>query len=417
MRSLRRSLTSAFLFAALPLAICGAGISPAAAQNTWVGTWAAAPFAGNNPNGTTGGDAASGSTVRETVHVSLGGSSLRVILTNEFGKESLTIGGAQSALPAPNNAPDGAIVPASAKPLTFSGSASVTIPPGALVVSDAVAFPLRPLSDLSVSLYLPQQPLSVISVHGFADTTNYLAEGNMLSAETLSATKKIYSWNFLKGVDVLADRDAGAIVTFGDSITDGALSTRDKNARWPDVLAARLAANKATARLGVLNEGIGGNRVLHDNTGPSALARLDRDVLAQSGVKYLILMESINDIGHAADPVKPYDIVSAEDLIAGFSQIARRAHTHGIKVIGATLTPYVGAKYQSPAGEVMRQAVNQWIRTTKELDGVVDFDKATVDPANPGVFLPAYDSGDHLHPKDAGYKAMGDAIDLKLFTR
>ena len=417
MRSLRRSLTSAFLFAALPLAICGAGISPAAAQNTWVGTWAAAPFAGNNPNGTTGGDAASGSTVRETVHVSLGGSSLRVILTNEFGKESLTIGGAQIALPAPNNAPDGAIVPASAKPLTFSGSASVTIPPGALVVSDAVAFPLRPLSDLSVSLYLPQQPLSVISVHGFADTTNYLAEGNMLSAETLSATKKIYSWNFLKGVDVLADRDAGAIVTFGDSITDGALSTRDKNARWPDVLAARLAANKATARLGVLNEGIGGNRVLHDNTGPSALARLDRDVLAQSGVKYLILMESINDIGHAADPVKPYDIVSAEDLIAGFSQIARRAHTHGIKVIGATLTPYVGAKYQSPAGEVMRQAVNQWIRTTKELDGVVDFDKATVDPANPGVFLPAYDSGDHLHPKDAGYKAMGDAIDLKLFTR
>ena len=417
MRSLRRSLTSAFLFAALPLAICGAGISPAAAQNTWVGTWAAAPFAGNNPNGTTGGDAASGSTVRETVHVSLGGSSLRVILTNEFGKESLTIGGEQIALPAPNNAPDGAIVPASAKPLTFSGSASVTIPPGALVVSDAVAFPLRPLSDLSVSLYLPQQPLSVISVHGFADTTNYLAEGNMLSAETLSATKKIYSWNFLKGVDVLADRDAGAIVTFGDSITDGALSTRDKNARWPDVLAARLAANKATARLGVLNEGIGGNRVLHDNTGPSALARLDRDVLAQSGVKYLILMESINDIGHAADPVKPYDIVSAEDLIAVFSQIARRAHTHSIKVIGATLTPYVGAKYQSPAGEVMRQAVNQWIRTTKELDGVVDFDKATVDSANPGVFLPAYDSGDHLHPKDAGYKAMGDAIDLKLFTR
>jgi lysophospholipase L1-like esterase len=370
-------------------------------------------MAGNNPNGTTGGDSATGSTVRETVHVSLGGSTVRVILTNEFGKESLTIGGAQIALPAP----DGAIVPSSAKPLTFSGRASVTIPPGALEISDAVAFPLKPLSDLSVSVYLPQQPLSVISVHGFADTTNYLAEGNMLSAETLSATKKIYSWNFLKGVDVLADRDAAAIVTFGDSITDGALSTRDKNARWPDVLAARLAANKATAHFGVLNEGIGGNRVLHDGTGPSALARLDRDVIAQSGVKYLILMESINDIGHAADPVKPYDIVSAEDLIAGFSQIARRAHTHGIKVIGATLTPYVGAKYQSPAGEVMRQAVNQWIRTTKELDGVVDFDKATVDPAHPGVFLPAYDSGDHLHPKDAGYKAMGDAIDLKLFPR
>jgi lysophospholipase L1-like esterase len=169
--------------------------------------------------------------------------------------------------------------------------------------------------------------------------------------------------------------------------------------------------------MGVLNEGIGGNRILHDNAGPSALARFDRDVIAQAGVKYVIILESINDIGHAQDPKKPYDVVSAQDLIAGFSQMARRAHTHGIKVFGATLTPYVGAGYASPAGEVERQAVNQWIRTTKELDGVVDFDKVTTDPANPGVFLPAYDSGDHLHPGDAGYKAMGDAIDLKLLTK
>jgi lysophospholipase L1-like esterase len=239
----------------------------------------------------------------------------------------------------------------------------------------------------------------------------------VLSAEKLTATKKIYSWNFLKGVDVQAEREAGSIVAFGDSITDGAKSTRDTNTRWPDVLAARLAANKATAHLGVLNQGIGGNRILHDNTGPSALARFDRDVIAQAGVKYVIILEAINDIGHAADPKKPYDIVSADDLIAGFSQMARRAHTHGIKVIGATLTPYIGAGYQSPAGEAMRQAVNQWIRTTKELDGVVDFDKATADPAHPGVFLPADDSGDHLHPNDAGYKAMGEAIDLKLFAR
>jgi len=404
--------TALFSVVLLP-ALLAANVSPAAAQTTWVGTWATAPMVGNNPNGTTGGDSATGSTLRETVHVSLGGSTVRVILTNEFGKESLTLGGAQIALPAP----DGAIVPASAKPLTFSGSASVTIPPGALVVSDAVAFHLKPLSDLSVSLYLPQQPLSVLSLHPFGDTTNYLAEGNMLSAETLTATKKVYSWNFLKGVDVLAERDADSVVAFGDSITDGAHSARDKNARWPDVLAARLAANKATAHMGVLNEGIGGNRILHDNAGPSALARFDRDVIAQAGVKYVIILESINDIGHAQDPKKPYDVVSAQDLIAGFSQMARRAHTHGIKVFGATLTPYVGAGYASPAGEVERQAVNQWIRTTKELDGVVDFDKVTTDPANPGVFLPAYDSGDHLHPGDAGYKAMGDAIDLKLLTK
>ena len=187
----------------------------------------------------------------------------------------------------------------------------------------------------------------------------------------------------------------------------------------PTCSPARLAANKKTAKLGVLNQGIGGNRVLHDNTGPSALARFDRDVIAQTGVKYLVIMESINDIGHAADPdaAKRFDIITADDLIAGFTQMARRAHTHSIKVFGATLTPYVGAKYQSPEGEAMRQAVNQWIRTTKELDGVIDFDKVTTDPAHPGVFLPAYDSGDHLHPKDEGYKAMGDSIDLKLFAK
>jgi len=238
-----------------------------------------------------------------------------------------------------------------------------------------------------------------------------------VTSATLTSPQKIYSWDFLKGVDVKADAASAAIVAFGDSITDGAHSTRDANARWPDVLAKRLAADKRTAKLGVLNEGIGGNRVLHDNTGPSALARLDRDVLSQDGVKYLILMEAINDIGHAADPVKPYDVVSADDLIAGYVQIVERAHAHGIKVIGATLTPYVGAKYQSPAGEVMRTTLNEWIRTSKLLDGVVDFDKATRDTANPGVFAATADSGDHLHPGDAGYKAMGESVDLKLFTK
>ncbi|HMF62897.1 MAG TPA: SGNH/GDSL hydrolase family protein, partial [Edaphobacter sp.] len=181
--------------------------------------------------------------------------------------------------------------------------------------------------------------------------------------------------------------------------------------------ARRLQANKKTAQLGVLNEGIGGNRVLHDNTGPNSLARFDRDVLAQTGVKYLIILEGINDIGHAQDPVKPYDVVTAEDLIVGLGQMAARAHAHGIKVYGATLTPYVGAKYSSPAGEKMRQAVNQWIRTSNQLDGFIDFDKAAQDPANPAVFSSTADSGDHLHPADAGYKAMGESIDLKLFTK
>jgi lysophospholipase L1-like esterase len=236
-----------------------------------------------------------------------------------------------------------------------------------------------------------------------------------VSTEKLDAPKTYFSWPILKGIDIKGSAESAAIVTFGDSITDGALSTRNANARWPDVLAKRLQADKKTANLGIINEGIGGNRVLHDVAGPSALARFDRDVLAQAGVKYLIIMESINDIGHAADPVKPYDVVSAEDIIFGLGQLAERARTHGIKVYGATLTPYGGAKYASPAGETMRTAVNNWIRTTKQLDGFIDFDKATQDPANPTVYLPANDSGDHLHPKDAGYKVMGEYIDLKLF--
>jgi len=202
-------------------------------------------------------------------------------------------------------------------------------------------------------------------------------------------------------VDVKVGASSASIVCLGDSITDGALSTRDANSRWPDLLARRLQGGKKTKDLGVLNQGIGGNRVLHDGTGPSALARFDRDVIAQAGVRYLVIMEGINDIGAAANPNQPHDVV--------------RAHAHGIKVIGATLTPYVGAKYASPAGESMREALNAWIRTSKQLDGVIDFEKATRDPASPNTFGAFADSGDHLHPKDAGYKAMADSIDLRLF--
>ena len=323
----------------------------------------------------------------------------------------MTIGAAHIALSRSGSD----ITLSSANALTFNGRPSITIPAGALAVSDPATVKLPPLSDLAVSIYLPTQPMHQVTLHSFADQTSYLAAGNVVGKETLEAPTEITSWPFLKGVDVKTTGDAASIVTFGDSITDGALSTRNANSRWPDLLARRLQANKKTAALGVLNQGIGGNRLLHDVTGPSALARFDRDVLAQAGVKYLVIMEGINDIGHAQDPVRPYDVVSADDLIGAYAQLAERAHTHGIKVYGATLTPYLGAKYASPAGEVMRQAVNQWIRTTNQLDGVIDFEKATQDPANPTVFLPADDSGDHLHPKDAGYKAMADSIDLRLF--
>jgi lysophospholipase L1-like esterase len=385
------------------------GSASAASPDHWVGTWATAPMAQDNHEEKVAAD----TTYREIVHVSIGGPAVRVILTNELGLDPLTIGAANVALSAGGSD----INPAASSPLTFNGRPSIVIPPGALVVSDPVNLKLPPTSNLAVSIFVPSQAIRQVSVHGFADQTNYTVSCNVTSAKSLDTPTEIFSWPFLKGVDVKADEKAAAIVTFGDSITDGAHSTRNANARWPDVLAARLQADKKTASLGVLNEGIGGNRVLHDDTGPSALARFDRDVLAQAGVKYLIIMESINDIGHAQDPRRPYDVVSADDLIAGLSQLATRAHTHGIKVFGATLTPYVGAGYSSPAGETMREAVNQWIRTTNQLDGVIDFDKVTSDPAKPTVFLPADDSGDNLPPGDAGYKAMGDSIDLKLFKK
>jgi lysophospholipase L1-like esterase len=405
----------AFISALMAFTLMTSASSPA--QKTtgdhWVGTWATSPMAAKNASGSLG--ATTGTTLREIAHVSIGGSQVRVVLSNEFGLESLTVDAAGIAL----RTSDSTVETSHAVPLMFGGRSSVVIPAGALVVSDAAILSVKPLSDVAVSLFLPAQPMAQMTRHGFADQTNYMVDGNMFTSATLIDPKKFYSWDFLKGIDVKANAGAASAVMFGDSITDGALSTRDKNARWPDVLAARLAGNSRTAKVGVLNEGIGGNRVLHDNTGPSALARFDRDVLSQAGVKYLVIMESINDIGHSADPdaTKRYDIISAEDLIVGFQQMATRAHLHGIKVYGATLTPYVGAKYQSPEGETIRRIINQWIRTTKDLDGFIDFDKVTADPANPGVFMPAYDSGDHLHPKDAGYKAMGESVDLKLFTK
>ena len=382
----------------------------AAAPDHWVGTWATSPVALPNPEGKYG---AADTTYREIVHISLGGDSARIILTNEFGLDSLTINSAFIALRTTGSEID----VTTARPLTFGGQTSIVIPPGALVVSDPAALKLPPLSDVAVSIFVPTQPMQQVTHHGFANQTSYTAPGNVAGAKSFDSPTEITTWPFLKGIDVRAGDKSSAIVAFGDSITDGARSSRDKNQRWPDVLASRLQADKKLRDLAVLNEGIGGNRVLHDVTGPSALARFDRDVLAQAGVKYLIILESINDIGHAQDPVKPYDVVSADDLIQGLSQLATRAHAHGIKVYGATLTPYVGAKYSSPAGEAMRQAVNHWIRTTNVLDGFIDFDKATQDPANPAVFSSTADGGDHLHPSDAGYKAMGESIDLKLLGK
>ncbi|MBW4038965.1 MAG: SGNH/GDSL hydrolase family protein [Acidobacteria bacterium] len=383
--------------------------NPSAAQSPdhWIGTWGAAPIAKVNKNN----DFSQDTTLRQTVHISLGGTPVRVTFTNELGTEPLTIGGANIAVAA---AP-GVINPKAAYPLTFNGHSAFTIPPGAVAVSDDVALNIPALSNLTITLFLPAQNISTITTHDLALQTNYFAPGNQLYASSLPDAHTNDSWRFLKNVEIESPVGA-SIVTFGDSITDGWRSTKDANNRWPDVLAQRLQDNRSTRDLAVLNEGIGGNRVLHDEFGPNALSRFDRDVIDQAGVEFLIILEGINDIGHAQDPVHPRDAITADELITGLSQLARRAHTHGIKVFGATLTPYMGAGYSSPAGETIRQAVNQWIRTTPDLDGVIDFDHVTRDPSNPSVFASAFDSGDHLHPGVAGYQSMGEAINLKLFT-
>jgi lysophospholipase L1-like esterase len=375
----------------------------------WVGTWATSPMQADGINIRL----FSGVTMREIVHISAGGPQIRLRFTNEFGIDPLTIVDAHVAL----SADDGAIQPATDHTVTFGGAAAVNIPPGAAIFSDPVALAVPPLSDLAVSFYLPPQIMRAETFHAFADQDNFIADGNSTAAPNLPRQRTLTSWYFFDGVDVSAVQGSFAIVTLGDSITDGAHSTFNANQRWPDVLAARLNQDPNLAHVAVLNEGIGGNRVLNEVAGPSAISRVDRDVLAQSGVRYVIVLESINDIGRLAHVQVPWDAITAPQLEWGLKQIADRAHEHGLKIIGATLTPYGGASYYSDAGEQVREAVNDWIRNSGTFDGVIDFDKITRDPQNPKAFNPLYDSGDHLHPSDAGYKAMGEGIDLTLFAK
>ena len=375
----------------------------------WVGTWAASPMQADGINIRL----LSSVTLREIVHISAGGEQIRLRFTNEFGLDPLTVADAHVALSAGGSS----IQPGSDRAVTFGGAASVNIPPGAAIFSDPVALAVAPLSDLAVSFYLPPQIMRAETFHSFADQDNYLADGHSPAAPELPQPATLSSWYFFDGIDVAAAPGSRAVVTLGDSITDGAHSTHNANRRWPDVLATRMSQDPNLAHVAVLNEGIGGNRVLNEGAGPSAISRVDRDVLAQSGVRYVIVLESINDIGRLAHVQVPWDAITAPQLEWGLKQIADQAHQHGLKIIGATLTPYGGAGYYCDAGEQVREAVNDWIRTSGVFDGVVDFDKITRDPQNPKAFNPPYDSGDHLHPSDEGYKAMGEGIDLTLFAK
>jgi lysophospholipase L1-like esterase len=345
------------------------------------------------------------------VRTSIGGQRLRIKVENAFNSAPVTIGAAHIAL----RAKDSEIVAASDRALTFNGKPGCILSPGVVRLSDPVDLKVAPLTDLAVSLYFPGETGPPTS-HGTGLHTTYISrEGDFTGQPAIADAATTLSYYYLAAVDVEAPAAAAALVTFGDSITDGTASTPNSDHNWPSLLAARLAKNKKTASVGVANMGIGGNRVLYDGSGASALARLDRDVLSQSGVKWVMLLEGINDIGRVGTntPEAP----TADDLIAAYKQLIEIAHTHGIAVIGCTLTPYEGAGYSREPGEAVRQAVNTFIRTGGAFDAVVDFEAATRDSGNPKRFRAAFDPGDHLHPNDAGYQAMADAVDLAIFTR
>ena len=358
-------------------------------------------------------------TLREIVHLSVGGSAVRVRFSNLFARQSLEIGAAHLAL----RARDSGIVPSSDRAVAFGGVPGVSIPPNAFVLSDPVQLAVPAESDLAISIFVPHFA-SAGGMHSFALQTSYVGAGDLTGAPTIANPRAINSWMFLDGVDVSAPASAAAIAVFGDSRVDGHGSTPNGNGRWPDALAKRLL--QQGVQLGVLNAGIIGNRILHDappaagELGVNGLARFDHDALDPPGVRYVIILEGIVDIGLPGTEFAPAsEAVSVGDLLAGMKQLIARSHERGMKIFGATQTPFSGATVIpgifSAEKETQRKALNQWIRSSHAFDAVIDFDKVVLDPANPERLRPAFDSGDHIHPNDAGYAAMANSIDLGLF--
>lgn len=391
----------------------------------WVGTWASSQQV-PEPQNTIPMDDLRDATVRQIFHVSIGGSRLRVRLSNAFGREPLEFTSVHIARPVSAVVGDtrAAIDPASDRVLTFGGRPEVIVPAGAEYWSDPIAYDLPALSSVAVSFQLHDPPVIETSHPGSRETTWYL-RGNLAGAADLPGALTVEHWYQVSGIDVEAAPQAAAIVALGDSITDGHATTTNGNDRWTDVLAERLQADAATKNLAVLNEGTGGNRLLNDGLGPNALARFDRDVLAQSGVKYLIVFDGVNDLGTLRGtgfgvPPTPAQHAELVTRIEGaYRQMIDGAHAHGIEVIGATITPFGGSGYMKGdrALEADREAINAWIRAPGHFDAVIDFDAAVRDPGQPDRMLPALDCGDHLHPSPAGYRKMAESIALGLFER
>jgi lysophospholipase L1-like esterase len=404
------------IVAAAALSANSFALSPAGAQvqtNSWIATWAASPQA---PRGVMP-SSFSNRTIRQIVHLSVGGNKVRLRLSNEFGSRPVLIGAASVAMAGGGSD----IVSGSLRPLTFGASKSVIIPPGAPALSDPVELSVAPLSDVAVSLYLPAAT-DLGTVHQTGLQTAYVsAAGDFTASSEFPIVDRFANRFFLAAVLVEPISPVRAIVTFGDSITDGTNSTVNANGRWPDVLARRL--KEAGIAVAVLNQGIAGNRVLSDGAGISALARFERDVLSQPGVSHVVIFVGINDIGWPGTAIEPGGIVrTADEIIAGYKQLIERAHLRSIKVIGSPLTQFENAfagmanqGYFTPDKEAKRLAVNRWIRASGAFDGIIDFEAVLADPSHPTAIAAAYDSGDHLHPNDAGYKAMGESIDLTMF--
>jgi len=397
------------------LCIVVSGVVGATENENWVTTWATSPS--HPPVVEQRHRGFENVTLRQIVHTSIGGDQVRIRLSNVDGTSPLKIGAARLAI----RDKDADIIAGSGRVLTFSGSPSVTIPTGAPMLSDPVKLDVAGQTDLAISLYLPEST-GAPTMHGTALQTNYIVEsGNFTGEVSLEKTRKRSNWFFITAVEVHNEDALGTVVAVGDSITDGSGATANTNRRWPDYLANRFATHPTLKNMGVANAGIGGNRVLNDTPetitafGRSLLSRFEQDVLSTTGVTHVIVLEGINDIGFSQELARDQD-VSAEELIQGYRQVIARAHARGIKVIGATLPPFRGAGYFYEEGEKKRLTINEWIRTSGEYDGWVDFEAATRDSEDPSRIREGF-SLDNLHPNDEGYKSMADVIDLSLFEK
>jgi len=379
----------------------------------WVGTWVSAQQLVEEKN-MPPAPGLSGQTLRQIIQPSLDGRSLRLTFSNEFGDTPLTIASASVA----RSGGKSVIEDGTARPVTFNGATQVTLPPGALAVSDFVPFEVQAFVNLAVSTYCTAVPAKLTG-HPGSRTTSFMQKGDGTIARELGQATPTDHWYLLAAVDVQANPEAQAIAIIGDSITDGRGSITNSNNRWPNNLARRLHANPHTANISVLNQGIGGNRLLRNGLGPAAIERFERDVLTPPGVRWVLVFEGVNDLGTAVGArAKGEPAATAKDIIACYEQMIARAHARGLLIYGATITPFQGfTSYYETQSEADRQTVNHWIRSSGRFDGVVDFDAITRDPANPPSLSSVVDGGDHLHPSAAGYQVMADAVDLALFEK